>query len=258
MLKSERHNQIIQRLQTSGSVYVLELARTFQVDAVTIRRDLAELERAGQLHRVHGGAMLRAGQVGETGFSTLATPVQEQHIERRIAEAAARFIPDHSVVFLGPGALTRAVTPFLSKHTHLTIITNALDIAWYVVQQTRMAQPATHTLHLIGGQAAPDYGLYGEDEALRHVHADLVIFEAGGLDAERGLTHDDRDGARTIRALLNISSQTVALVAPERVGRAGAIFIAPASEVDVLISSHEAPTPALWDLSELGVRIILT
>lgn len=257
MLKSERHNQIMQRLQTFGSVYVTELARTFQVDAVTIRRDLAELERAGQLHRVHGGAMLRAGQVPEAGISTLAAPVQE-HIEQRIAEAAARFVPDHSVVFLGPGTLTCAMTPFLNKHTHLTIITNALNIAWYVTQQARMAQPVTHTLHLIGGQAAPDYGLYGEDEALRHVHADLVIFEAGGLDAERGLTHDDREVARTTRALLNISSQTVTLVAPERVGRAGAIFIAPASEVDALISGHEAPTPALWDLSELGVRIILT
>ncbi len=256
MLKSERLDRIAQQLHTTGSVYVAELARTFQVDAVTIRRDLAEMERAGQLRRVHGGAMLRAGQTSEV-IPGLSTPDQ-QHIERRIAEAAARFIPDRSVVFLGPGTLTRAVTPFLNKHSHLTIITNALDIAWYVAQQARLAQSTAHTLHLIGGQAAPDYGLYGADETSRRVRADLVIFEAGGLDAERGLTHDNRDCAHTTRALLGISSQTVALVAPERVGRAGAIFIAPASEIDVLISGHEAPTPALWDLSELGVRIILT
>ena len=258
MLKNERHNRIVQQLHTTGSVYVSALARTFQVDAVTIRRDMAELEKAGQLHRVHGGAVLRAGDTSEKGFSALSATIQEQHIERRIAEAAARFIPDHSVVFLGPGTLTRAITPFLSKHTHLTIITNALDIAWLVAQQTRLAQPTAHTLHLIGGQAAADYGLYGEADALRRVRADLVIFEAAGLDAAQGLTHDDRDCAHTTRALLNLSSQTVALITPERVGRAGAVFIAPAGEVDVLVSGHEAPTPALWDLSELGVRIILT
>ena len=258
MLKNERHNRILQQLHTTGSVYVSELARTFQVHAVTIRRDLAELEQAGQLHRVHGGAILRAGQTSERDFATPSATVQEQQIERRIAEAVARFIPDHSVVFLGPGALTRAVTPFLHNHTHLTIITNALDIAWHVAQQARLAQSAVHALHLIGGQAAPDYGLYGKEDALQRVRADLVIFEAGGLDAEQGLTHDDRDCAQTTLALLNLSSQTVALVAPGRVGRAGAIFIAPASEVDVLISGHEAPPAALWDLSELGVRIILT
>jgi DeoR/GlpR family transcriptional regulator of sugar metabolism len=255
MLKSERHHQIVQRLHAAGSIYVSELARTFQVDAVTIRRDLAALEKTGQLHRVHGGAVLRADAPPE--FSSAEAQTGQQ-IERRIAEAAARFIPNHSVIFLGPGALTYAMTAFLSKHTHLTIITNALNIAWRVAQHARQTQPTAHTLHLIGGQAAPDHGLYGEDEALRRVRADLVIFEAGGLDAERGLTHDDRDCAHTTRALLSLQAQTVELIAPERVGRAGAIFIAPASEVDVLISSHEAPTPALWDLSELGVRIILT
>jgi DeoR family transcriptional regulator, fructose operon transcriptional repressor len=258
MLKNERHSRILQQLQTIGSVYVSALAQTFQVDAVTIRRDLAELERIGLLHRVHGGAVRRAGTAAERDSPAQPTHIQDRHIERRIAEAAARFIPDHSVVFLGPGVLTCAITSFLSKHTHLTIITNALDIAWHVAQQNRLARPAAHTLHLIGGQVAPDYGLYGENDALRRVRTDMVIFEAGGLDAERGLTHDDRDGADTTRALLNLSSQVVALVAPQRVGRAGAIFVAPASEVDVLISGHEAPTPALWDLSELGVRIILT
>ena len=258
MLKSERHQQILQQLYAVGSIAVVELARTFQVDAVTIRRDLAELERAGQLHRVHGGALLRTGQPGENGFAIPPADAQAQQLERRIAEAAARFIPDRSVVFLGPGVLTHAITPFLSKHTHLTIITNALDIAWRMAQQARLPQAAAHTLHLIGGQAAPDYGLYGQDEALRRVRADLVFFEAGGLDAERGLTHDERDGAHTTRALLSLQAQKVALALPERVGRAGAIFVAPASEVDVLISAHEAPTPALWDLSELGIRIILT
>lgn len=258
MLKNERHNLIVQQLQTTGSVHVSALARTFQVNEVTIRRDLAELERTGQLHRVHGGAVLRAGQTSAEGLPTLAATVQAQQIERRIVEAAARFIPDQSVVFLGPGTLTCALTPFLSKHSQLTIITNALDIAWHVAQQSRLAQSTAHTLHLIGGQVAPDYGLYGENDALRHVRADLVIIEATGLDAERGLTHVDRDCADMTRALLNLSSQTVALIAPQRVGRVGAIFVAPASEVDVLISGHEAPTPALWDLSELGVRIILT
>ncbi len=249
MLKSERQNRIVQQLHAGGSVYVSELASTFNVDAVTIRRDLAGLEKAGQLHRVHGGAILRAGYAAENQAAAVNLA---QSVERRIAEAAARFIPDQSVVFLGPGTLTQEIVPFLNKHTHLTIITNALNIAWHVAQQY------AHTLHLIGGQAAPDYGLYGDDDALRRVRTDMVIFEAGGLDAERGLTHDQRDYATMARALFALSSQTVVLVAPERLGRVGAIFVAPAGEVDVLITAREAPTPPLWDLSELGVRIVLT
>lgn len=249
MFKNERQNLIVQKLQATGSVYVSELASTFNVDAVTIRRDLAWLEKAGQLHRVHGGAILRAGNATENQSATASLA---QSVERRIAEAAAHFIPDQSVVFLGPGTLTQEIVPFLNKHTHLTIITNALNIAWHVAQQY------AHTLHLIGGQVAPDYGLYGDDEGLRRVRTDMVIFEAGGLDAERGLTHDQRDYATMARALFGLSSQTVVLVAPERLGRVGAIFVAPAGEVDVVITGREAATPPLWDLSELGVRIVLT
>lgn len=247
MFKTERQNLILQHLTADGSVRVTEIARTLNVDPVTIRRDLTELERAGHLHRVHGGAVPSSEQV------IARRPTDpDLALKRRIAEAAAQFITDHSVVFLGPGALTQEIVPFLNNHTHLTIITNALGVAWSTAQQSQ------HTLHVIGGQVAGDLGIYGDSEALRNVGADIVILEAGGLDAERGLTHDHRDYANMARALFSLSAQTTVVIAPDRLGRAGAISIAPASEVDAVITGREAPTPPLWDLSEVGVRVILT
>ncbi len=237
----------MQQLKTNGSVRVTELARTLNVDPVTIRRDLVWLEKAGHLHRVHGGAILSSKQAIDK-----QTTDPNLVLKRRIAEAAARFIADRSVVFLGPGTLTQEIVPFLSNYTHLTIITNALTIAWSAAQQRQ------HTLHIIGGQVAADFGAYGDNEALRRLGADMVILEADGLDAERGLTHDHRDYANMARALFSLSSQKTVLIAPDRLGRTGAISIVPASEVDALITGREAPTPPLWDLSELGVRVILT
>ena len=32
----------------------------------------------------------------------------------------------------------------------------------------------------------------------------------------------------------------------------------PAGEVDILITGREAANPPLWDLSELGIRVVLT
>lgn len=247
MLKSERHHQILRQLNGSGSVRVSELARTLNVDAVTIRRDLAWLEQKGRLHRVHGGAVLRTAEQPD---NQPTDPSLE--VKRRIAEAAARFIPNDNAVFLGPGSLTPEIVPFLNEHTNLTIVTNALTVAWQVAQQKR------HTLHVIGGQAAPDYGIYGDIETLNRTGADMIILEATGLDAERGLTHDHRENAEMARALFTLRSQVVVLMMPERLGRTGAVFIAPAGEVDVLITGREARTAPLWDLSELGIRVVLT
>jgi len=243
MLKRERQRQILEHLHTEGVVRVTNLAQSLNVNPVTVRRDLAQLEQEGQLQRVHGGAVVRETTLPRSQVSDTA---------RRIAEAAAKFIPDESVVFLGPGTLTSEIVPFLQQYVHLTVITNALDTAWTLARQRR------HTLHLIGGQVGDDFGIYSDPDRLRSIRTELVVVEADGLDAERGLTHDDRAGAGLLRELFSLSAQTLVLLPPERLGKSGALFIAPASEVDILVTGREAGNSPLWDLSELGIRVVLT
>jgi DeoR/GlpR family transcriptional regulator of sugar metabolism len=242
MLKHERHQFILEQLQENGVVRVTELSNTMNVDAVTIRRDLAQLEQGGKLHRIHGGAVNQEP-------TTVIYP--SEHAERRVAAAAAKFIPDDSAIFLGPGSLTTAIVPHLQQHKHLTIVTNALNAAW------SLCRPMTHAIHVIGGQINADYGLYGGLEALRSMRVDWVILEVEGLDAEKGLTVGHRGYADIARELFKLNAQTLIVIPPHRVGRAGALFVAPAGEVDIVITGREAPNPPLWDLSELGIRIVL-
>jgi len=242
MLKNERQTIILQHLKNKGSVHVADLTTLFQVDPVTVRRDLAELETAGYLQRVYGGAVLQEKPAHEVPATGIAT---------RIAEATARLIPDKSTVFLGSGLLPPMVVPHLHTCERLTLMTNALNVAWAV------AQLHAHTLHVIGGQVEDDYGVNGAPDALRGIRADWVILEADGLDAERGVTHENQHYANMARALFALGAQIILMIMPESLGHASARFIASAGDVDILITGREAPNPPLWDLSELGVRIIL-
>lgn len=242
MLNAERRTLIIDLLSQTESVRVSELATRLNVDPVTIRRDLAQLEAEGRLHRVHGGAVRRE-------LSTSGAP---SSVQRRIAEAAAHFIPHDAVIFLGPGPLTAEMIPFLNAHRQLTIITNSLQVACATTHHSN------HTLHVVGGQAEGDHGLYGDDQAFAQLRADWVILEASGLDADRGLTHDQSAYASMARTLFGLGAQIMVLLLSERVGRVGAVYIAPPEEVDILITGREASNAALWDLSELGVRVVLT
>jgi DeoR/GlpR family transcriptional regulator of sugar metabolism len=243
MLGAERRTLILENLRETGSVRVSALAEALKVDPVTIRRDLNRLEETGQIQRVHGGAILREAQPAFKPASELA---------RRIGEAAARFIPGGSVVFFAPGEFTQEAIPFLGEEKQLTIITNALDVGWRVAQSNR------HTLHLIGGQVEEDYAILGNLADQPNLLADWVVVEASGLDAENGLTHDDVRYAGMARALFDLGAQTMVLLSPQKVGRAGAVFVTPAMDVDVLITGREASNAPLWDLSEAGVRIVLT
>ncbi|XOA55272.1 DeoR family transcriptional regulator [Escherichia coli] len=55
---SERREQIIQRLRQQGSVQVNDLSALYGVSTVTIRNDLAFLEKQGIAVRAYGGALI--------------------------------------------------------------------------------------------------------------------------------------------------------------------------------------------------------
>ena len=109
MFAEERQAEIAELVLTTRRVNGADLARRFDVTMETVRRDLAALEAAGRLRRVHGGAVSADQSTSdEKAISSrkhLNTPEK-----RRIAQAAFEEEPPSA-----QGARPRTgVTP--SKH----------------------------------------------------------------------------------------------------------------------------------------------
>jgi len=252
ILSAERRATIAKIVARDGAVRVADLASKFGVNAATIRRDMNALEGKGALKRVHGGAVAVEETVVEGVDVSPGAP------EARIGRAAADMIADGETVFLGPGRLALWVAQFLTKRSRLTIVTNSLEVAHWVATNT------SHTLIVTGGQVegrapARDRGLVGQltRAALTDLRADRVILELDGVSAVEGLTDDGLPQAELAQQLLETGAEVDVLVRAERVGRVAAMYIAPISEVDTVITAREAPSSFLWDLSESGVRVVL-
>ncbi|TCM49305.1 LacI family DNA-binding transcriptional regulator [Kribbella sp. VKM Ac-2568] len=71
MLAPERHELILRSLRRHGRLRVAELSAELGVSAITVRRDLAELDSAGLLRRVHGGAIGTSPAAGPSQGSQL-------------------------------------------------------------------------------------------------------------------------------------------------------------------------------------------
>ena len=244
-LTAARRAAIARKVTQNGDARVADLADQFRVNTATIRRDLAALEEQGQVQRVHGGA------VAVKEPATESAPTAQ---ESRIGQAAAQMMADGETIFLGPGRLPLEAARCLTTRSPLTIITNGLEIAHWVATNT------PHRLIVTGGQAeGRDGGLVGQlaRESLSNLRADRVILELDGVSAVDGLTHDSLPQAEVARLLLEIGSQIVILVSPERVGQAAAVYVAPVSDADVVVTAREASSHPLWDLSESGVRVVL-
>jgi len=99
-----RREQIVRELRRNGAVEVDALAARHSTSSSTIRRDLAELERAGLLHRTHGGAVLIEQFLYEPfrHVSSFQEQEQERAKEKRlIGQAAAELVADGETVAIG-------------------------------------------------------------------------------------------------------------------------------------------------------------
>lgn len=89
---SERREQIIQRLRQQGSVQVNDLSVLFGVSTVTIRNDLAFLEKQGIAVRAYGGALICDSNTPGVEPSVEDKSSLNTAVKRSIAKAAAEMI----------------------------------------------------------------------------------------------------------------------------------------------------------------------
>lgn len=242
----ERRAAISQRLVETGAVQVSDLTIRFDVSAPTIRRDLTWLEEQGLARRVHGGAL--------SASQAVSSPRDPDALPARIGRAAAKLVAGGETIFIGPGRLGVATARALADRQRLTVVTNGLAVAQAVAAHSRQ------TLIVTGGQLERrDQGLEGPlaRDALKELRADRIFLELGGVSAVDGLTDDSLPQAELESQIIALGVQVIVLVEPDRVGRVAAAHIGPASNADVLVTGREADSAPLWDLTELGVRVVL-
>ncbi len=257
-LTVERRDAIAELVLREGSARVSELAERFDVSSSTVRRDLETLEDRGAVKRVHGGAVAvdehEESPGDEASSPSQALSSSESAGAMRIGRAVAEMIAGGETIFLGPGTLSLAVARSLKDSPRVTVVTNALGIAHWLATHTR------HRLIITGGQVEDrDLALVGQlaRDALSSLRADRVVLELGGVSAVEGLTQDSLPQAEIAQILMEAGSKIVIVVPPERVGRVAAARVAPVTSADVVVTAREAPSAYLWDLSEVGVDIVL-
>src|ERR1700721_757791 len=128
MLNEERQRAILELLRRDGRVVVVDLAEQYDTSQVTIRKDLDALHLKGLIHRTHGGAL--PARDGTLEDPTLREKEKLHRQEKlRIAECAAAKAKEGQVVLLDSGTTTTAIARAFRGFQHLTIVTNAVNIA---------------------------------------------------------------------------------------------------------------------------------
>lgn len=116
MLAKERKIYILSRLNSQPAVLISDLCRELNVSRSTVQRDLAYLEKKGQIIRERGGAV-KVG-IEEIISDLTERPVLEKlnvnlEAKKSIGREAAKEIVDGDLVFMDAGTTALQIIPYL-------------------------------------------------------------------------------------------------------------------------------------------------
>ena len=215
----ERRQTILDLLARQGRVTVSELQRRFGISAMTVRRDLEVLERAGHVLRTHGGALLRTFAQHEDSFTCrLQRSVQEK--ERLAERALAHIAPGESLFLDSSTTAYYLARRILEEQIRLTIITNSIPIMQLV------SELVTPTIELIGlggtlRHATRSFVGCTAAWAVNHLYADKTFFSVKGITADGDLTDPDPQEAEVKRMMIQRSREAILLIDESKLGQYG-------------------------------------
>jgi len=148
LLAEHRHQHILNALQNNSRVEVSALARELGVTEVTIRRDLAALNKVGLVKKTYGGAV--PPPVPEMNLSVKFRQSRNLSAKKIIGKLAADLVQNGDVIFLEAGSTCYEIIPHLARFESLTIIVNSL------YQLSRLHELTRHRVIITGGLYRPD------------------------------------------------------------------------------------------------------
>jgi DeoR/GlpR family transcriptional regulator of sugar metabolism len=256
MWQEDRHQRIRALLATFGRVSAEHIAAELAVSRETVRRDLLDLELAGALKRVRGGAIAPDTEP-EPPIAIRAKA--HVHEKRAIARAAALRVVPGQTIFLDAGSTTSLLAEALSGHTGLSVVTNSFDVALKLGGEEARARG--NDALLLGGHVLDGMSATCGAAAVAEIHrfrADLALLSPVGFDARYGATSFDPREADVARAMAENARRVVILADRSKIGSASRIAYCAAEGVDLLISdAAAADVPALADIRAKVGEVVL-
>ncbi len=243
-----RRNAIASLVDHKGEITVEELANKFDTSEVTIRKDLATLERSGQLLRRYGGAVALPTETVSQEIDSLISEVK-----RSLAQSAASLIKDHNRIVIDSGSTTGALISELGHKKGLVVMTNSLNVANALNELE--SEP---TLLMTGGTwDAHSDSFQGRvaESVLRSYDFDQLFIGADGVDLERGTTtFNELMGLSQVMA--EVSREVIVLVESEKIGRKIPNLELSWSVIDVLVTDSALSEELKQNIEQQGVKVI--
>jgi DeoR family transcriptional regulator, ulaG and ulaABCDEF operon transcriptional repressor len=254
VLERERQTLILKLVEERSIVSVTDLVELLGASEATVRRDINDLARRGEVRRIRGGAEAvhprhQAHLVGVPFAMSEALHASEK---RAIARAAATLIQPGESIIINGGTTTFALVEFLADHD-LDILTNSFPIA------------ATLLTHSRNRVTVPAGTLYREQNIILSPFENDTIANFWGKKLFTGCYGLNRFGMMetdplVVQAevrLLQRSEELIVLADSSKLRQQSAMVVAPLDRITTIVTDNGAQPDDLEPLKAAGVNLVI-
>lgn len=250
LLAENRHYHILERLRSTGKVQVDDLAEELGVTKVTIRRDLAYLQRNGLLKKTYGGAVL--AEIPEINVSVRFRQTRNLAAKKIIGKLAGQLISDGDNIYLEAGSTCYEIIPYLSNYKDLTIIVNSLHL------MSRLHEMIHHKVIVIGGQYRHDrMDMVGPsaESSIANLSGFKAFTSADDISVRAGISGADVTTVTFTKLVLQKASQVIFVGDYSKFDNPALYKISDIELLDYIVTDRK-PSPD-WHASAERLKITL-
>ena len=249
MKRDERRQAIMDLLVGARAVDLDDLADRFAVSRMTIHRDLDDLEQAGLLRKVRGGATIEAGTQFESDFRIRA--LQDSDAKARMARAALDLVEPGMTVMVNDGSMAALLGANLTDKAPLTVITNNAAVI------DRLKDAPRITLIALGGTYSAKFnGFFGvlTEKSIAELRADIAFLSSSAIDG-RTAFHQDQEVLEVKRGMIASSASRYLMVDHRKFGRTALHRLADLDVFDGVVTSAALPQERADALRQDGIKL---
>jgi DeoR/GlpR family transcriptional regulator of sugar metabolism len=249
---NERQERIRHLLATQGRLSVAALSRQLHVAAMTIRRDLTQMERAGLLTRTHGGCLLQSPFVAEASFHEKQRVRQAQ--KAAIAREVVGRLKSGHAVYLDTGTTALQVARALPPNLNLRVFTNNLRVALELFGRAGVE------VTVYGGVLARKNPDLMDEMAVAQINQyrlDVAIVGGDALDLQRGEFYAADAGSAALSSSAQRQADRVIVVMDSsKFGKRGLALAGRLTRDVTLITDDELSAQGRAALRRRGAKVV--
>lgn len=235
MLNKERQLEILKYLHANQTVSVKKLTKLLFVSEATIRRDLVELEREGQINKVYGGATIIFNS--DKQIPLYAREKENNDAKRVICEQALKHIKDGQVLFIDGSSTSQILAKQLYNFKNLIVITNGLKIA-EILGEYHIKTYCTGGLLIDNSYV---FAGYDAENFIDNYCADVCFISCKGMN-EKGIFTDTSEAETELRKrFIKNSKKRVMLLTDNKIGKSYLHKLCSSADLDVILSNTTLP-----------------